>query len=68
MRKGCSCCLRVLRLHGARGFELPQPRLLPTAALLVLQVYIRGTGGTSLAQMLDRRSLLPQAPPINGLC
>ncbi len=27
-----------------------------------------GAEGTSLAQMLDRRSLLPQASPINGLC
>jgi hypothetical protein len=30
--------------------------------------YIRGKWGTSLAQMLDRRSPFPQALPINGLC
>ena len=68
MRDGCSCCSRVLRLRGARESELLQPKLLPTADLLVLLVYIWGKRGTSLAQMLDRRSLFPHAPPINGLC
>ena len=68
LRDGCSCCSRVLRPRGARASELLQPRPLPTAVLLVLLVYIRGKRGTSLAQMLDRRSLFPQAPPINGLC
>ena len=67
-RDGCSCCSRVLRLYGARESELLQPKLLPTADLLVLLVYIWGKRGTSLAQMLDWRSLFPQAPPINGLC
>jgi hypothetical protein len=67
-RDGCSCCSRVLRLYGARESALLQPKLLPTADLLVLLVYIWGKRGTSLAQMLDWRSLFPQAPPINGLC
>ena len=58
-RDGCSCCSRVLRLYGARESELPQPKLLPTADLLVLLVYIGGKRGTSLAQMLDWRSLFP---------
>ena len=58
----------VLRPRGAREYELLQPRPLPIAALLVLLVYIRGKRGTSLAQMLDRRSPFPQALPINGLC
>ena len=33
---------RVLRPRGARASEPLQPRRLPTAALLVLLVYIRG--------------------------
>jgi hypothetical protein len=33
-----------------------------------LLLYIRGKGGTGLAQMLVRRSLFPQDLPINGLC
>jgi hypothetical protein len=68
MRDGCSCCLRALRPRGAREYELLQLRPPPIAALLVLLVYIRGKRGTYLAQMLDRRSLFPQASPINGLC
>jgi len=70
--KSSKCRLQVIHtyntLYGARESELPQPKLLPTADLLVLLVYIGGKRGTSLAQMLDWRSLFPQAPPINGLC
>ena len=68
MRDGSSCCSRGLRLHGAHAFELLQPWQPPTAALLALLVYIRGKGGTNLAQMLVWYSFFPQASPINGLC
>jgi len=39
-----------------------------TAVLLVPLLYVRGKGGTRLAQMLVRYSLFPQDPPTNGLC
>ena len=68
----CGYGLWGLRRRGARECVPLQPRPPRTAALfnslLVPLVYSRGKWGTRLAQMLVRRSLFPQASPINGRC
>ena len=64
----CEYGSRGLCRCGARECVLLQLRPLRTAVLSVPMVYGRGKGGIRLAQMLVRRSLFPQALPINGWC
>jgi len=64
----CGFGSRGLRRRGARACARRQLWLLRTAVLLVPLLYIRGKGGTRLAQMLVRCSPFPHDPPINGLC
>jgi len=64
----CGSGSRGSRRRGARACVRRQLWPLRTAVLLVPLLYVRGKGGTRLAQMLVRYSLFPQDPPTNGLC